>query len=73
MKLSEMTEQQLSDVMIRSAKSVKSVLGEKSMFVLICFDDPKVGQYISTCERSTTIEALRETANRLERNQDIPR
>jgi hypothetical protein len=43
------------------------------MFVLVLFNDPKVAQYVSNCTRESMIEAMRETADRLERNLDVKR
>lgn len=70
---SEMTEPELREVMNRCGRSLRSILGTKSKFVLLWFDDPAVGQYLSTCDRKTMVEALRETAERIEKNQDVPR
>lgn len=36
------------------------------------FDRFGVGSFVSNAERSTVIDALRETANRLEKNQIMP-
>lgn len=77
--LKDMTEPELADVMTRAARAVERELPPgagprgRSMFVLVVFDDPEVAQYISTCQRETTIEAMRETADRLERRQDVTR
>ncbi len=78
-RLEDMTEGELSEVMIRAARAVEVALppgsgpSGRSMFVLLVFDDPAVGQYISSCQRSDMIKAMRETANRLERKEDVPR
>lgn len=37
-------------------------------FVLLVFEEPGRANYISNCERRDTIKALREVADRLERN-----
>lgn len=71
--LANMTEHQLRDLMIRCGNAVKSELGGDSQFVLLVFDDPKVAQYIATCERSGVIEAMYETAERLKSKQDVRR
>ena len=42
-------------------------------FVLLLFNDPKVTQYCSSCNRSDAIAALREAADRLEKKEDLPR
>lgn len=72
-KLENMTEPELKRLMIECGDSLRQVLGRETQFVLVVFDDPKVAQYIATCERGSMIEAMRETANRLEAKQDIPR
>ena len=37
------------------------------------FDKPGIANYISNAKRESMIKALRETADRLERNEDNPR
>ena len=46
---------------------------EKPMFVLVLFNDPVLGQYVSNCCREDVIKAMRETADRLEREEDVRR
>lgn len=78
-RLEQMTEPELANVMKKCARAVEHVLGEylpdavRAQFVLVVFDDPKVAQYVATCERSSVIEAMRETADRLEAKQDVAR
>jgi hypothetical protein len=78
-RLEDMDERELGEVMVAAARAVESVLPPglgprgKSMFVLVVFDDPKVAQYISSCNRVDMIAAMRETAERLERKEDVPR
>jgi hypothetical protein len=69
----EMTEPEIGQVMTRAARAVQGVLGARSMFTLIVFDDAAVGQYVSTAQRSTMIAALKETVERLESLEDVPR
>lgn len=47
---------------------------ENRGFALIVFEfhNPGIGNYVSNAERSGMIKALRETADRLEANEDIP-
>lgn len=71
--LEDMTEPELRELLTRCGNALKGILGTKSMWVLLVFDDPAVAQYIATCERRSVIEAMRETADRLERKQDVPR
>jgi hypothetical protein len=74
-KLIDMTEPELGSLMRQAARQVVSVakdLGvEKPLFVLLLFNDPQVAQYIANCDRSDVIKAMRETADRLERRQDV--
>ena len=69
----DMTEPELAAVMTSAARAVTKILPPKSLFVLVCFDDPKVAQYISNAERKGIIASMRETADRLERKEDVTR
>ena len=77
--LRDMTEPQIREYMARLAGATESVLPAgpsakgRALFVLLVFDDPGIAQYVSNCDRSNIVQALRETADRLERRQDIPR
>ncbi len=76
--MKDMTEPELRDLMNAVARAVNRELpapwaGHRSQFVVLVFDDPAVAQYISSCDRSTMVEALRECADRLESREDIPR
>lgn len=68
-----MTEPELAKVMNNAATAVVRELPPKSLFVLLAFDDPKVAQYISNCQRADVIKALREAADRLEKKEDVER
>jgi hypothetical protein len=76
-RLEDMTEVELGNLMTDCARAVRSIIQRRTAgrgdFALLVFDDPKVAQYISTCERECMIEALRETAERLENREDVPR
>jgi hypothetical protein len=76
-KLKDMDEEELRGLMSLTAKAIETTareLGvEKPLFVLVLFNDPAIGQYISNCDRSTTVAAMRETADRLERREDVTR
>jgi len=77
-KLETMTEPELRDLMNRCAQAVQITAVEfcgveKPEFVLVLFNDPKVAQYVANCTRESMIEAMRETADRLERGEDVPR
>ena len=71
--LEDMTEPELRDLMNRCAVAVNRELGGISKFALVVFDDPKIAQYISSCVRADMIVAMRETAERLERRDDVSR
>jgi hypothetical protein len=76
-KLEFMTEAELRALMkvvccgIEASAEVCGV--EQPHFVVVLFNDPAVAQYASNCDRASIIKAMRETADRLERNQDVPR
>lgn len=56
-------------------KTLKRMYGIKMGFALITFpfgSDDRTSDYIGNCDRTSMIKALRETADRLERKQDIP-
>ncbi|MGD9634495.1 MAG: hypothetical protein AB7I57_22855 [Pirellulales bacterium] len=76
-RLIDMTEPELKQMMTTLARRVRdgcAIMGvEKPMFVLVLFNDPAIGQYISNCERSDMIKAMRDLADRLERREDVPR
>ena len=76
-KMEHMTEPELHKLMRLCAKAVEGAAKvsyvEQPLFALILFNDPKIGQYICNCERKEMIQALREMADRLEKNMDIPR
>lgn len=57
------------------AKSITKMLPPKFLFTLLVFGEgePGISNYISNCSRDDMIKALRETADRLERNEDNPR
>ncbi len=77
-KLEDLTEPPLRDLMSDAAKSVVSVLQSHKIegppkFALVIFNDPMVGQYISSCEPVDMVKAMRETADRIENNQAVGR
>jgi hypothetical protein len=45
----------------------------RALFMLVVFDDPGVAQYVSNASRENIIEAMRETANRFERQENLDR
>ena len=76
-RLENLNEPQLREVMSLAARGIEGAFRvqgvEKPLFVLVCFNDPKIGQYISNCRREDTVKAMKETAARLEAKEDIQR
>lgn len=72
--LRDMNEPEMRHYFNLLARATESVLPEDARkFVLLVFDDPGLCQYVGNVERADVIKAMRETANRLESNEDIPR
>jgi hypothetical protein len=77
----DMTEPELRDYFNRLARMVEDALPAgpsakgKCLFALIVADsvEPGVGQYVSNVNRADMVRLLRETADRLERREDLPR
>lgn len=73
--LENMTEVELKLLMDATCRAIEATFArlkvEKPRFALVVFNDPKIGQYASNCTRASMIEALRETAERLERLQKM--
>lgn len=59
--------------MIKMGEGIQKMLPKDFGYTLLVFpfNRPGVSNYISNAERSTMIDALRETADRLERNRDF--
>ena len=76
-RLEHMTEPELRDLLNLLSRQIEGTCRhrnvEKSMFVLLLFNDPALAQYACNCERADVIKAMRETADRLEARQDVPR
>ena len=65
-----------ADLMQITAKNIKEVFRPFNMgFALIVFPfgNPGISNYVADAERNDMIKLLRETADRLERNQDKKR
>lgn len=79
--LADMTEPELRKFFRKLARKIEEQLPPgpsaqgKCLFALIVADTegPGVGQYVSNVRRKDMIEMLRETADRLEKREDIPR
>lgn len=75
----DMTEPELREACSRIARATEAELPPgpssrgKALFVLVIFDDPKVAQYVSNANRQDIIKSMRETADRLERREDVTR
>ncbi len=56
------------------SEALDLIYGQHMGFALLwfTFNDDGVGNYLSNASREDMIKALRETADRLEQNQDIP-
>jgi ribosomal protein S27AE len=73
-KLRDMTEPELAAAMRGAADAALSRLPRGTLFVLLAFDSgPGVAQYICNAEREGIIRTLRETADRLERREEVDR
>jgi len=71
--LKNMTEPQLRDLLNGLARDVSKRTPKGTLFFLVLFDDPGLCQYVSNARREDIVKAMRETADRLEQNQDVPR
>jgi len=71
--LSEMTEPELRDLFNSVATEIQHRLPERTLFVLLAFDDPGLSQYVSNARREDVIKALYEGASRLENEEDVKR
>ena len=63
------------DYMQAAAKAVDKTLKNNNLEAGFCvlvfgFDRPGIANYVSNADRESMIKALRETADRLEKNQD---
>ena len=74
-KLEDMTEPELRMVTSGILDEIKSRLPDDVGFMVLFWPvgTHGIAQYGSNCRRKDMIETLRETANRLERRQDVTR
>lgn len=70
-KLCDMSEPELKELLNQCAYSISERTG--SLYMLVIFDEPNLAQYISNANRHSCIEAMRETADRLENKEIIER
>ena len=73
MSLSDMTEPELREVMVAAAKAARSALPAGTQIILLAMDESNIVQYIATVHRSSVVQFLRETADRLESREDVTR
>jgi hypothetical protein len=72
--LRDMNEPEMRHYFNLVGQTIESILPEDARkFMLVVFDDPGLSQYVGNCERPDIIKAMRETADRLEAKEDIPR
>lgn len=74
-RLDDMTEPELADVMTACARAVRLLLPPNTGFIIVASEFGKggVGQYIGNGQRPDFIRWMRETADRLEAREDMPR
>lgn len=72
-RLEDLTEPELRHYFNSLAGMVEAVLPDGALFCLVVFSDPAIAQYVSNAERDDMIRAMRETADRLERREDVTR
>lgn len=76
-RLEDMTEPELVQACNLAGTAIETtfqILGiERPRFALLLFNDPKVAQWVSNCDRKDVITAMRECADRLGRRQDVTR
>jgi len=73
--LDDMTEPELRDLFNRVARAIDGMLPDGTGFVLIAapFGPEGVGQYVANGDREDCIRWMRETADRLDGREDVPR
>lgn len=76
-RLEDLTEPELAYVCNMTAKSIETMFRilqiERPLFALLMFNDPRIAQWVSNCDRKDVIMAMRACADRLERQQDVTR
>ena len=74
-RLDDMTEPELRELMTAAGDAVKAALPPRTGYVVLAYEFglPGIGQYIANGQRSDVIKLLRETADRLERRQEVGR
>lgn len=74
-KIEDMTEPELRELTTRICRGVSEKLPAMTGFCVLFWPigTHNVAQYGSNCHRVDMVTALRETADRLERREDVPR
>lgn len=78
-RIEDMTEPQLKRYFRDLALTIEGELPPgpsrkgRCLFVLLVCDESSIGQYVSNAARPEIIKLLRETADRLEKREDLPR
>lgn len=76
-RLEDMTEPELHDMCSCCGMAIEIVAAkfgvERPQFALLLFNDSELSQYVRNCRREDVIKAMRECADRLERNHDVTR
>jgi len=76
-KLEFMNEVELRSLCNRVAAKVEEACMiegvERPLFTVLLWNDPRVAQYVSNAQRPDVVQALRETVERFERQEDVTR
>jgi hypothetical protein len=73
MGLENLTEPELKVLFDSIGHAVRSRLPKQTFYAVLVFDNSGVGQYVSNAKRADMVKAMRETADRLERLEDVSR
>jgi hypothetical protein len=71
--LRDMTEPELRDACDGVANAVRARLPAGTRFAVLMFEADGIAQYVGNANRRDMIKALRETADRLARREDVTR
>lgn len=77
--LKDMTEPELNWYFREMAAMIEGVLPpgpsarDTCLFAMLVMDESNIAQYVSNVQRADMIKMLRETADRLEKRQDVTR
>lgn len=71
--LRDMTEGELRILFDDVSREIRRRLPRRTLFVLIAFDSDGIAQYVSNADRRQMIQALRDSAELLQRREDVSR